>query len=127
MCSYNILKPIRRRITPPINSGLRRFTIDLPHITPRMLPNIDITNEHAPMTISGKVSCSIFYIQDMRKICLQPGRQYWLQQQRVVGLSVLKGQNEPLLRFRTSLLSFSHQEKPKGQMQSNGRQTQGNG
>ena len=60
MCSYNILKPIRRRITPPINSGLRRFTIDLPHITPRMLPNIDITNEHAPMTISGKVSCSIF-------------------------------------------------------------------
>lgn len=127
MCSYNILKPIRRRITPPINSGLRRFTIDLPHITPRMLPNIDITNEHTPMTISGKVSCSIFYIQDMRKICLQPGRQYWLQQQRVVGLSVLKGQNEPLLRFRTSLLSFSHQEKPKDQMQSNGRQTQGNG
>ena len=60
MCSYNILKPIRKRITPPIISGLRRFTIDLPHITPRMLPNIDITNEHTPMTISGKVSCSIF-------------------------------------------------------------------
>ena len=126
MCSYNILKPIRR-ITPPINSGLRRFTIDLPHITPRMLPNIDITNEHTPMTISGKVSCSIFlyprHAKDMptarASILVATAKSSWLVS--------FEGSNEPLLRFRTSLLSFSHQEKPKDQMQSNGRQTQGNG